>query len=151
MTRDDFFMLAANELKERLNMDAGVLVKLLLDREQESTTALSPGLAVPHIVIEGEKKFDILVARARAGVSFSPEATHVRAIFILLGTRDERNLHLRALSAIAQIATEKQFERRWLAARDTADIRNMILLSTRKRDTAQDTSSDTPWGGSNLR
>jgi len=37
--------------------------------------------------------------------------------------------------AIAQIAQEKGFEQRWLTARDTAAIRNLILLSTRKRDT----------------
>jgi hypothetical protein len=37
--------------------------------------------------------------------------------------------------AIAQIAQEKDFERRWLAARDTEAIRNLILLSARQRDT----------------
>jgi hypothetical protein len=37
--------------------------------------------------------------------------------------------------AIAQIAQEKQFEQQWLTARDTGAIRNLILLSTRKRDT----------------
>jgi hypothetical protein len=36
--------------------------------------------------------------------------------------------------AIAQIAQEKDFEKRWLAARDTEAIRNLILLSTRRRD-----------------
>jgi hypothetical protein len=37
--------------------------------------------------------------------------------------------------AIAQIAQEKDFEKRWFAARDTAALRNLILLSKRKRDT----------------
>jgi APA family basic amino acid/polyamine antiporter len=57
-------------------------------------------------------------------------------MFILAGSGDERNYHLRALMAIARIAQEKDFEKRWLAARDTETIRNLILLSTRKRDTA---------------
>ena len=130
---DYFFMQAANELTQRLNVDTEILMKQFIDREQESSTVLSPGLAIPHIIIEGEKKFDILVARVRAGVCFSPEAPQVHAVFILLGTKDERNLHLRALSAIAQIAMKKQFGQRWLTARDTTDIRNMILLSTRRR------------------
>jgi hypothetical protein len=38
--------------------------------------------------------------------------------------------------AIAQVAQEKDFEKRWFAARDTEGIRNLILLSTRKRDIA---------------
>jgi mannitol/fructose-specific phosphotransferase system IIA component (Ntr-type) len=58
-------------------------------------------------------------------------------MFVLAGSRDERNYHLRALMAIAQIAQEKDFEGRWLAARDSAAIRNLILLSTRKRETAE--------------
>ena len=34
-----------------------------------------------------------------------------------------------------EIAQDKDFEKRWLAARDTDALRNLILLSTRKRDT----------------
>jgi hypothetical protein len=37
--------------------------------------------------------------------------------------------------AIAQIAQEKDFEKRWLAARDAEGIRNLVLLSKRTRDT----------------
>jgi APA family basic amino acid/polyamine antiporter len=59
----------------------------------------------------------------------------VKIMFALAGSRDQRNYHLRALMAIAQITQEKQFEQRWLEARDTEAIRNLILLSTRKRDT----------------
>ncbi|GAG34062.1 unnamed protein product, partial [marine sediment metagenome] len=40
-----------------------------------------------------------------------------------------------ALMAIAQIAQQKDFEKQWLSARDTQAIRNLLLLSARKRDT----------------
>jgi mannitol/fructose-specific phosphotransferase system IIA component (Ntr-type) len=59
-------------------------------------------------------------------------------MFVLAGSRDERNYHLRALMAIAQIAQESDFEKRWLAARDAEAIRNLILLSTRKREPSRD-------------
>jgi hypothetical protein len=36
---------------------------------------------------------------------------------------------------IAQIAEGKDFEQQWLTARNTEALRNLILLSTRKRDT----------------
>ncbi|MBL7187921.1 MAG: amino acid permease [Phycisphaerae bacterium] len=139
---EEFFTLASEKLSERLSMDASSLMKLLVAREQESSTVLSSSLAIPHIVIEGEKRFDILVARSREGIVFSQNAPNVHAVFILLGTKDERNLHLRALSAIAQIAMEQQFEQRWLAARDTTAVRNLILMSTRRRGAAQNTSPD---------
>jgi len=87
-------------------------------------------------VVEGQHKFDVLLVRARDGIIFPHAPDAVRIMFVLAGSRDERNYHLRALMAIAQVAQEKDFEKRWLAARNTEAIRNLILLSTRKRDAA---------------
>ncbi len=86
-------------------------------------------------MVEGNNKFDILLVRARDGIEFPDTPEPVKIVFVMAGSRDERNYHLRALMAIAQIAQEKDFEKRWLVARDTAAIRNLILLSARKRDT----------------
>jgi len=122
-------------LAERLETNEYVLFEKFLHREAEGGTVVQPGFAIPHIVVEGEKKFDILLIRAVDGIDFPHAPDPVRIMFVLAGSKDERNYHLRALMAIAQIAQEKQFEQRWLAARDTEAIRNLILLSTRKRDT----------------
>ena len=122
-------------LAERLGINEYVLFEKFLHREAEGGTVIQPGLAIPHIVVEGENKFDILLVRAVDGIDFPHAPDPVRIMFVLAGSKDERNYHLRALMAIAQIAQEKDFEQRWFAARDTAAIRNLILLSTRKRDT----------------
>jgi len=131
------FRQVATILAERLDTDEYVLFEKFLHREAEGSTIVVPGLAIPHIIVEGEKKFDILLVRARDGIVFSHAPETVKTMFVLAGSRDERNYHLRALMVIAQIAQEKDFEKRWLAARDTQGIRNLILLSTRKRDTAK--------------
>ncbi|UCF00506.1 MAG: amino acid permease [Planctomycetota bacterium] len=122
-------------LAERLGTNEYVLFEKFLQREAEGGTVIQPGLAIPHIVVEGEKKFDILLVRAVDGIDFAHAPDPVKVMFVLAGSKDERNYHLRALMAIAQIAQEKDFEQRWLAARDNAAIRNLILLSARKRDT----------------
>jgi mannitol/fructose-specific phosphotransferase system IIA component (Ntr-type) len=122
-------------LAERLGTNEYVLFEKFLHREAEGGTVVQPGLAIPHIVVEGENKFDILLVRAVDGIDFPHAPDPVKVMFVLVGSKDERNYHLRALMAIAQIAQEKGFEQRWLTARDTAAIRNLILLSTRKRDT----------------
>ncbi|MHC4266631.1 MAG: PTS sugar transporter subunit IIA, partial [Planctomycetota bacterium] len=72
--------------------------------------------------------------RASEGIEFPGESELVKIMFVLAGTKDERNYHLRALMAIAQIAQEKDFEKRWFAAKGAEGIRNLILLSARKRD-----------------
>ncbi len=121
-------------LAERLGTNEYVLFEKFLHREAEGGTVIQPGFAIPHIVVEGENKFDILLVRAVDGIDFPHAPDPVKVMFVLTGSKDQRNYHLRALMAIAQIAQEKQFEQRWLTARDPAEIRNLILLSTRKRD-----------------
>lgn len=121
-------------LAERVGSDEYVLFEKFLHRETEGGTVIQPGLAIPHIVIDGENKFDILLVRAREGIDFRGVGDPVKTMFVLAGSKDERNYHLRALMAIARVVQEKDFERQWLAARDIEAIRNLILLSTRRRD-----------------
>jgi len=133
---EKIFRQVSGILAGRLGTNEFVLFEKFLHREAEGGTVVQPGFAIPHIVVEGENKFDILLVRARDGINFPHAPDPVRIMFVLAGSKDERNYHLRALMAIAQIAQEKQFEQRWLAARDTQGLRNLILLSTRKRDTS---------------
>ncbi|MHC4241569.1 MAG: amino acid permease [Planctomycetota bacterium] len=134
---DTIFRQVSVILAKRLGTDEYVLFEKFLHREAEGGTVVQPGFAIPHIVVEGENKFDILLVRARDGILFSHASDPVKVMFVLAGSKDERNYHLRALMAIAQIAQEKHFEQRWFAARDTQGLRNLILLSKRKRDTNQ--------------
>jgi amino acid transporter/mannitol/fructose-specific phosphotransferase system IIA component (Ntr-type) len=132
---DDVFRRVAKILEKRLDISEYVLFEQFIHREKAGGTVVQPGLAIPHIVIEGQAKFDVVLVRAVDGIEFPQAPDPVRIMFVLTGTKDERNYHLRALMAIAQIVQEKNFEQRWLTARDAASIRNLILLSTRKRDT----------------
>ncbi|HHS14407.1 MAG TPA: amino acid permease [bacterium] len=133
LSGEDFFHAASEQLAPRLNMKPAEFAKLLQRREAGNSTVLSPFLAVPHIVVEGQGRFDLLIARALKGIDFGPEARNVRAVFVLAGTVDERNFHLRALSAIAQIVQGGEFEKRWMRARGSQGLRDVILLSDRIR------------------
>jgi APA family basic amino acid/polyamine antiporter len=133
ITMEDFFQLAADWMADVLEMEPDALYKLFIEREKESTTVLSSHLAIPHIIIDGEHRFDILLARCRPGVRFPGADEKVHAIFVLVGTRDERPLHLRSLAAIAQIVQDPHFEQRWMAARSKDDLRDVILLCERRR------------------
>jgi mannitol/fructose-specific phosphotransferase system IIA component (Ntr-type) len=128
MHSDEMFRAVSRLLEPRLDISEYVLFEKFLHRETEGGTVIQPGFAIPHIVVEGENKFDILLVRAADGIDFPHAPDPVNTIFVLAGSQDQRNYHLRALMAIAQIAQEKDFEQRWLAARDTAAIRNLILL-----------------------
>ena len=122
-------------LAPALKMDEDHLFKLFKEREAQSSTVIRPGLAIPHILIEGEGIFHIFIARSKPGIIFPGADKPVHAIFVLIGTMDERNYHLRALMAIAQITEGSDFDEQWLAARGETELRNIILLAHRRRGT----------------
>lgn len=140
----ELFSSLASAFADRLGMDAGSIEQLLHQREKETTTAIHPGLAIPHVVIGGDNLFDIVVARIQKGVDFGSgpplaqdqgprDRTDVHIVFALAGSRDERTFHLQALMAIAQIVHDPEFSERWMRARGAEDLRNLILVTKRAR------------------
>ncbi len=123
----------ADALEDELEMDEDEIFRLLKTREHEYSTALSPFVAIPHIVLEGEGKFNILLVRSKEGIHFSDMYPNVRAMFVLAGTRDQRTFHLQSLAAIAQIVNNPDFEDRWLLARSEESLREVVILSPRRR------------------
>ncbi len=130
---EEFLKMVAEAMSAKLNIETDHLLELLISREKEYSTVLSPGLAIPHVITEGQHAFDVLLARCRDGIIFSSEAAPVHAVFVLIGTRDERRFHLQALSAIAQIIQDPDFEQKWLAAKSKEALRDIVLLSKRMR------------------
>ncbi len=133
MGLEEFFRQVSDKLSQHVGIDADDLLQLLLERERETSTVLSPMLAVPHVVVEKPDAFDILLARCRDGVRFSEKSPDIRTVFVIVGSREQRNFHLRVLSAIAQIVQDPDFERKWMAARNEQALRDIVLLSKRKR------------------
>jgi amino acid transporter/mannitol/fructose-specific phosphotransferase system IIA component (Ntr-type) len=133
ISRDELFSFIAKKMAPRLDMKQEKFFKLLKNREEESSTALTSFLAIPHIVVEGVNEFDIMLLRTRKGVYFSQEYPDIKAIFVLAGSRDQRNFHLRAISSIAQIIQAPDFRKKWLGSRGEEGLRDIVLLGKRKR------------------
>lgn len=133
MQLEDFFKLVAQKLSQRVRVEPQVLYQLISNREKETSTIIAPGMAIPHMVIEGNHFTDILIVRCKKGIKFSDKTEKVQAVFVLVGTKDERNFHLRALAAIAQILQNPSFSKIWLAAKNKEALRDIVLLSERLR------------------
>ena len=132
---ESVFRDVANIISENYtHLDANTIYDKLIERENTSSTALSSFFAIPHLVIDGENMFDIILMRSRKGIHFSDTAPHVHAIFFLMGTIDQRHYHLVALSAIAQIVQNPTFEKEWMTANDVDTLRNILRFGKRKRE-----------------
>ncbi len=133
VTLEQFFEAVAKSLHTELDINAEQLTSLLIEREKAGSTVLSPSLAIPHIVIPGENKFKMVIARCKNGVEFSNDAKQVTMIFVLAGTKDLRNFYLRVLAAVAHIVQTPQFETQWLEANNPQGLKDLVLLTQRKR------------------
>ncbi len=132
LDREQFFGQASDAMANILSESAQELRDALHEREASSSTMLTPGLAVPHIILRGTGRFGLLVARCRGGVGMATNET-AHALFVMAATPDERNFHLKALSAVAQIWQSSDFEARWLEAKSQDDLRELLLNAPRQR------------------
>jgi len=128
MAYDAFFALVAEAMADTVDISKENLLQLLMEREQEVSTTLRPDLAIPHIIIEGQNIFHILLARSKEGIYFSELAPKVSAVFVLVGTRDQRNYHLYILSAIAEAVQQTKFQERWRKAKNETTLRNLVRI-----------------------
>ncbi len=132
--REALFKQVAAALAGRIKISEEEIFRLLCEREEASSTAIVPTVAIPHIILEGEELFDLLLVRSRDGVYFTGNAREVKAIFVIIGTRDKRRFHLQALAAIAQVIQDKNFDQRWLEAKNDNLLKDIFLLSERRRN-----------------
>ena len=131
----DLFRRVGQALAPALRMTPERIEALLLERERQASTVVHPGLAIPHLIVGGQKVFKLVLVRCREGAVFSDLQEPVRAAFVLAGSLDERNFHLRALMAIAHVVQAPDFETRWAAAAHQEQLRDIVLLSRRLRGT----------------
>ncbi len=133
ISKEEFFKIVADKVCSEIDKSCDYFYDKLVEREAESSTVLTESLAIPHIIIDGEKKFNILLARCKEGINFNEETKNVHIVFVIYGTRDERNFHLQSLAAIAQIVQDVNFEKKWLKAKNTEALRDIVLLGDRRR------------------
>lgn len=130
---EEFCHIVSDKLTSRLGLEKDAIFKKMMEREKESSTVISPELAIPHIIVEGEKLFDLMIVRCKDGIYFSEEAQKINTVFVIVGSRDERTFHLKAISAIAQIVQNDTFEKRWNKASGEQALKDTVILSDRRR------------------
>jgi len=133
LTMEELFERIAQVAGPQIHRSPDEVKTLLMQRERESSTMIQPGLAIPHIVVEGRSLFKLVLVRCRQGAIFQEGKEPVRMVFVLIGSPDERNFHLQALMSIAYVVQEKDFEKRWMKAINSEQLRDIILLSKRPR------------------
>jgi len=131
---EEFFKIVSSVIEKRTGISKEKAYELLINRERTSSTVIGKNLAVPHIIVDGKSIFEIIIVRSKNGVVF-PDNEEVFVSFFIVCSTDERNFYLKSLTAIAQISQDvENFIKEWLKAEGVEDLRNLLLLSSRRRD-----------------
>ena len=146
-TLEEFLEKASKHLAVTLGMSQDEFIKLYLDREKQNSSIISQTIAIPHIIINEEKRFEMLIARCEEGIHFSDKTPAIETVFMLASSPDERNFHLQALMAIAQIAQKGDFRQEWLNANSERDLRDILHLAHRVRRSHELTRPENTSGG----
>ena len=92
-----------------------------------------PGIAILSNIIEGHEKFEIIIVRSKKGIMLFDDEKPIHAFFVVVSTSEQQSFYMHSLMWMVQIAEEINFEREWLNAKDSKELREIILSSWRKR------------------
>ena len=133
-TRPDKFLIRiAEELSDKLDIKTEKLHKLLEKRSSDSNVAVHPGVAIISHMIKGKDKFAILIVRSKMGLFLSDKMDPVHAFFIIVSSPDKKNFYFHTLMWLIQVTSDPDFDKKWVKAENTEDIRRMILDTWKKR------------------
>ncbi len=124
---DGLFRSVAKSMSARLQLEADELVDMFLERQRVQSVAITPHLAIPHLLVDGHGVFELVICRVAGGVSLEGDPRRPTAVFVLASSIDQRDLHLETLAAVASIAQRPHFVDRWLEPVDGEGLRAWLL------------------------
>ncbi|MBN2533830.1 MAG: amino acid permease [Spirochaetales bacterium] len=129
----ELFSIVARVISKEINLTREDIINRFIQRQEESNTAISDFLAIPHIVVDGENTMFLIIVRCKEGIKFTEQENNIKAVFLFGGTGEKRVLHLKTLASIATLVQQKDFIKSWLKVENKNELRDFILLSRRMR------------------
>ena len=123
---DDLMQMAVDHFTAEYPSHAEAIREELLELERRGQTPAAGGVALPHMRLEGLGRYELIMARSKEGLHFPGVGKPVHAVFILLGSLEDPQQHLRMLAGIASRAGAGDFLKHWQAAEDTDALRAML-------------------------
>ena len=127
MRPDKFALLIANKLSSKLNVKSEKLYEFLREKERDSNVVTHPGVGIISHNIKGKGKFEILLVRSKMGIFLSDGEDSIHSFFIIVSSPDQKSFYMHVLMWIIQISEQKDFDEKWINAKDIDELRDVIL------------------------
>lgn len=122
--------------------DRHIFKEAIQKREEQSTTGIGEGIAIPHAKTTVVKKPAIAFGRSAEGVDFqSLDGQPAHLFFMIAAPEGANNTHLEALSRLSSILMNEEARNQLLKAKTELDVLN-IIDSYDEEDEAEDESME---------
>ena len=104
-------------------------------REEEGTTVIGMGIAIPHCKSDAVTKAGLAAMVVKDGVDFeSLDGTPARIIFLIAAPNTEDNVHLQVLSKLSVMLMDEQFTNSLINAGSVDEFLNIIDSAEKAKD-----------------
>lgn len=125
--REVLARLAAPILARRPDLDGPAVLAELIRREEESSTAIADGIAIPHAKPSGPDRVTACFGRSTAGVDFdSLDGKPTTLIVAIVSPASNPQLHVQWLAHIARVLGDAATRKALLSASSTAEVLEVI-------------------------
>lgn len=104
-------------------------------REEEGTTGIGMGIAIPHCKSDAVTKAGLAAMVVKDGVDFeSLDGTPAKIIFLIAAQNTEDNVHLQVLSKLSVMLMDEQFTNSLINAGSVDEFLNIIDSAEKAKD-----------------
>ena len=104
-------------------------------REEEGTTGIGMGIAIPHCKSDAVTKAGLAAMVVKDGVDFeSLDGTPAKIIFLIAAPNTEDNVHLQVLSKLSVMLMDEQFTNSLINADSVDEFLNIIDSAEKAKD-----------------
>lgn len=104
-------------------------------REEEGTTGIGMGIAIPHCKSDAVTKAGLAAMVVKDGVDFeSLDGTPAKIIFLIAAPNTEDNVHLQVLSKLSVMLMDEQFTNSLINAGSVDEFLNIIDSAEKTKD-----------------
>ena len=104
-------------------------------REEEGTTGIGMGIAIPHCKSDAVTKAGLAAMVVKDGVDFeSLDGTPAKIIFLIAAPNTEDNVHLQVLSKLSVMLMDEQFTNSLINAGSVDEFLNIIDSAEKAKD-----------------
>lgn len=103
------------------------IIKAVIKRENEASTGMGKGVAVPHVKHKAVKEVVATIGQSSSGIDFSSlDKQPVYSVILIISPVDNPDKHLQVMESVFKHLQEEKFRKFLRQSKDAAEIEDLL-------------------------